>query len=39
MANVKIAMAFEAIKKKGLEGKFKEFLKGETASIRNSTRS
>mgnify|MGYP000928601207 CR=1 FL=1 len=33
MANVKIAMAFEAIKKKGLEGKFKEFLKGKQRQL------
>lgn len=33
MANVKVAMAFEAIKKHGLEDKFKDFLKGQQRSL------
>ncbi len=33
MANVKVAMAFEAIKKHGLEDKFKDFLKGRQRSL------
>jgi len=33
MANVKVAMAFEAIKKKGLENQFKDFLKAQQRSL------
>jgi hypothetical protein len=33
MANVKVAMAFEAIKKRGLENQFKDFLKAQQRSL------